>query len=535
MNRSILIVICDFLLLSLLAFSTVDMNTALEDKGPTSVKLEIGANQNERRQDLAAVMKMALEDERRIHDRLVGELSQTKDTAGKQQVLLTERERLLAEERRARDRLLEELNQSKDTVGKQQNLLTERERALADREKLLTDRGREIQAYQKNLQTKEQQARLLEQERNALQQRMALAETNAESLRQLLQASTTDALISKEISAANEAQLRQQQEQALLLRGQLKQLETSNQLVMAEKQQLATQLRVAETEKRAAAEQLARSADEVKIERAEKARLTEHADKLAEGVKTLASRSGELAQEIREHRPLAPNTIFSEFASNRVQAKFTARRTGFFGIDLNKHKESDTILVSDGTNHYALCHVDDTTLSFGDPGADWESLTGTLSRQSSFFPIKAVSFQRSDPRVILIPVTAAQARELGAKVYRMAADPFSFQEAVLVGTREAYYGECRFQIELATPGYLKMDRSLVRGLFGKFNPTRGDLVFNKSGELLGIMANSTYCLMLKQFAAAGSIQFADDVRAQRTGELLSRFFFVVDQMPFRLQ
>ena len=39
-----------------------------------------------------------------------------------------------------------------------------------------------------------------------------------------------------------------------------------------------------------------------------------------------------------------------------------------------------------------------------------------------------------------------------------------------------------------TPEYLKMDHSVVRGLFGKFNPSHGDLVFNKSGELLGVMA-----------------------------------------------
>ena len=48
-----------------------------------------------------------------------------------------------------------------------------------------------------------------------------------------------------------------------------------------------------------AAEQAIRMQDEVKVERAEKA-------KLAEGVKALASKSDQLAEEIRDNRPLAP-------------------------------------------------------------------------------------------------------------------------------------------------------------------------------------------------------------------------------------
>src|SRR5947209_14791002 len=139
MNRSILIVICDFLLVSLLAFSTADLSTVVDEGTRKEVKVDITASQADNHQDLAAVMKLALEDERRTRDRLVGELTQTKDTAGRQQVMLSEREKLLADERRNRDRLLEELGQTKDTLGKQQVLLSEREKLLADREKLLAD------------------------------------------------------------------------------------------------------------------------------------------------------------------------------------------------------------------------------------------------------------------------------------------------------------------------------------------------------------------------------------------------------------
>jgi len=46
MNRSILIVICDFLLVSLLAFSTVDINKATNTTGERRVSTTLATNQN---------------------------------------------------------------------------------------------------------------------------------------------------------------------------------------------------------------------------------------------------------------------------------------------------------------------------------------------------------------------------------------------------------------------------------------------------------------------------------------------------------
>src|SRR5690606_4924829 len=123
-------------------------------------------------------------------------------------------------------------------------------------------------------------------------------------------------------------------------------------------------------------------------------------------------------------------------------------------------------------------------------------------------------------RIVFMPVSTNDARKLGSKVYRASPAPFKFQDAVLVGTTENYYGECRFEIDVSTPGYVKLDRSVVKGIFGKFNPSRGDFVFSKNGDLLGIMANSTYCLMLDNFPAAATFQFGENAGDQRTGATL---------------
>ena len=307
---------------------------------------------------------------------------------------------------------------------------------------------------------------------------------------------------------------------------QLAQLAQSNQTVLNQKQLLATQLQVTEAEKRAASEEVARMQDEVKAERTEKA-------KLAEGVKALANKSGELAQEVRENRPLAPNAIFNEFNTNRVDAHFDAFRIGVLGSD--RRRETQTVLVSDGRNTFALCHIQDTPLTLWNPGTDWEALTGTLVHKAASVPIRSLSFHLQDPRVVLIPVSPQQARDLGTKVYPISPDPFKFQDAVLVGTRENYYGECRFEIDVATPDYLKLDRNFLKGLFGKFNPSRGDIVFSRTGQLLGIMANSTYCMMIRNFDPAATFQFGQDIRQQHTGGTLAALYAQVSQLPSKLQ
>jgi hypothetical protein len=241
-----------------------------------------------------------------------------------------------------------------------------------------------------------------------------------------------------------------------------------------------------------------------------------------------------LATEIRESRPLASNTIFNDCVTNRVEAQFNASRPGLFG-DSIKRKDTETVLVSEGTNVFALCHVQDTPLTLWNPGLDWDGLTGFLGRNGAEVPIHSLSFSLHDPRLVLMPLTQEEARKLGCKVYRVSPNPFKFQDAVVVGTREGYYGECRFEIDLSTPDYLKMDHNSLKGLFGKFNPSRGDLVFSRTGELLGLMANSTYCLVLKDFDGMATFQFGKDLRDLHTGTILAGLYERVFNMPYKLQ
>jgi hypothetical protein len=82
---------------------------------------------------------------------------------------------------------------------------------------------------------------------------------------------------------------------------------------------------------------------------------------------------------------------------------------------------------------------------------------------------------------------------------------------------------------------VRVDNRLFKRLFGDFAPSRGDLVFSKTGELLGIMVNSDYCALLKDFTPLRTIRTGDDILAQQTGPLLDSLSARILALPAKLQ
>jgi len=473
MNRSILIVICDFLLVSLLVFSTPDTTKITGETGAAAVPAsEQATNAPSGGKDLAMVMRSALTEEQQKREQLQSEFEKVRKTAEQRQQQLTQSEK----------------------------------------------RSQEIQ-----------------QQQNNLQQQYAAAQTNLAELNQQLNARSTEATLTKEQLAALQADTKKQEDQAAALKKQLADLEKANQAALAEQQRLTNQLQMADLERKHAAEMAAAAQQQVQVEREEKAQLQQQNTKLAEGVKTLANKSGELAQEIRENRPLASNTIFNDFVTNAVGVQFVASRPGAFGGEATKDRITKTVLITDGTNTFAVCHVQDTPMTFWSPPKDWDSMSVNLYHGDDQLPIPAFSFAQADPRLVLMPVSRAGLSRLNAKVYRMSSDPFKFQDAVIVGAAEGYYGECKFQIDVKTPDYVKLDRNFLGKFTGKFNPSRGDLVFSRMGEILGIMANDTYCLVIRKFDTTSTFHLNQSLRAQHLSDTLAYYYASINRLPGELQ
>lgn len=477
MNKTLLLILCDFLLLTLLALTRWEAAEVPRPKQPPVP--ELAANAVTKDQDLVEVMRESLADEKAVRDELAQKLSST-DAA------LAAREQSLTQVQAERARLAEERNAVAAS-------LTETQRAAADLSKKFNA------ATQEATLTREQLAQIQRE----------LAEKQAETERQ------------RQALAAREKQLADSQKQNQVL---------TMAVVVAEQEKKFLK-ETADTLK----ETTNTLKGQVEVERTERLKVQETNTQLAQGVGQLAEKSGELTKEIRDNRPVNANVLFNDFRANRVTANFAATRKGFLG-QANRSKEANTVLVTDGRQTYALLHISETVFALGETGIDWDSLVVELSKGGrARNAAGAVQFLAQDPRIVVLPLDASQAAALGAKVFPLTSDPYRFAEAVLIDGGGRGYGEVGFKLDPSEPGFVRLDNRFFKRLFGDFAPKRGDLVFAKTGELLGIMVNNDYCAVLKDFTPSKTIRTGPDIRSQATGALFEDLISRMRMMPAKLQ
>jgi len=463
MNKTLLLILCDFLLLNLLALTRWEKAEPAQTQKPPVP--EVAANAQTKDQDLVAAMQQSLADERTTRDTLAERLSSTEST-------------------------------------------------LADREKNLAQ---------------------VQQEKTGLQSTLATTQQSAEALSQQVAAVTQDATMTKEQLARLQKELDEKRAEAQRQAQAIAKLEQQQGEARQRIEGLSVAVKVAEKEKILLKETADTYKQQVAEEREERAKVQATTVQLAQGVGDLAEKSGELTKEIRDNRPINANVLFNDFLANRVTTNFSVSRKGFLGTN-NREKEARTVFVTDGTQIYALLHISDTPFSLREPGADWEKVRAEFSKPPSYrSQAERMDFLSLDPRVVVLPVSAAQAAALGVKVYQTALDPFKFPEAVLISGGGTGYGEVAFKLDASQPGYVQVDNRLMKRLFGNFAPSRGDLVFSKTGELLGIMVNSDYCAVVNNFLPAKTIQTGEDTKAQQTGDTLNALVARYNALPFKLQ
>jgi len=471
MNKTLLLIIIDFLFLNLIALTQwekVEISRPPAPVGP-QVAAEPGEGPTPVENDLLEAMKLSLADEASRREALSEKLAST-------EVELEQRSRNLSQVAAERERLDSELAETKRTAS------------------MLSDQ------IQRQL---EQAAR-----------DASLSKEQMDRLRRELEAKQAEA----ERQAAAIAQLEEQRAQA------------------AEKiQGLTVAVKVAEQEKQLLKETAETFRQQAEVEREERAKVQQTTVQLAEGVGQLAEKSGELTKEIRENRPINANVLFNEFMSNRVTTSFHAFRQSFLG-PINRNSETRTIFVTDGEKIYALLHINDTPFSLREPSADWEKLTITFTRGGSYrSTVPRMDFLSLDPRLIALPVDENQAAALGVKIYQTALEPFKFPDAVLIDGGGTGYGEVSFKLDPTHPGYVRVDNRLMKRLFGDFSPSKGDLVFSKTGELLGIMVNNDYCVLVSNFLPSRTILTGDDIKSQMTGDILNAMAARYKALPLRLE
>jgi hypothetical protein len=423
---------------------------------------------------------------------------------------------------------------SANTVSKDQDLVEAMRQSLAEEQLSRQALEQKLNSADSTLASREHTLGQLQTDSQKLTAQLVDTQKSQADLNLKYQSETQENAMSRSQLAQLQRELEDKKAEADRQKQALTLLEQQQADARKQIEGLTVSVAVGQHENQRLSAQAAQLEGQVQTERTERVKVEQATNQLAEGVGQLAQNSGELTKEIRDNRPISANVLFNDFLANRVQTTFEASRKGLFG-NTTKEKDSKTVFTTDGKQVYALLEVEDTPFSLREIGSDWEHISVRFDRAPDYKSTGSqIEFLQVDPRVVVVPVDAQQVAALGAKVYPLAVDPLKFPEALLISGGGKGYGELGFKLDAAHPGYVRVDNRIFKRLFGDFATSRGDLVFSKTGELLGIMVNSDYCVLLGDFAPMTTIP-AGDTKDVHTGSMLDTLSARVMAMPPELQ
>jgi len=445
MNKTLLLILCDFLLLNLLALTRWDKNELPPNPTP------LASSPTSAREDVVDALRLTLEEEKANREKLAQDLATTRD------------------ESRARASVLD---QARARTTELSERLTKAEQ---DSLRLAQQSGMETERSRAALEAARAEALALRQAEEKLKK-------EGETLRSQLQAANITARTSEERA-----------------------------------RQVELTLRTAEEEKK---------------------KLLEQNQSLSQGVSRLAEKSGEISQEIREYRPIAANSLYSDYLARRATLSLVTERTSAQGSG-SRRREMKSIVLTDGTRTAALISLDQTPFSLGDAGGSWKSLVGsiTLPAPANFpQPISSLhSLRQSDPRLLVASLSKPETNSPTTFPYRLATDPFRFPKSLLISPRGEGYGECTFRLSPELPGYLEMDSRFLNRLQGEYAPSSGDLVLTLGGEFLGMMINDRYCALVPSLETGTSLPLDSKGAQQSAGATLTTLQRATAQLDSRLR
>lgn len=496
MNRPLLLVICDFLLLSLLALADFDVR---ED--PAEATPEAGAAlEQDAGLDVMFLLEQALEEELAAREGLESSLDEARESLELTSAELAAKEEALAEREREMREREEALTRQREQAEQQERLLSET-RATAEE---LRERSARLERERQEM---EQERRRLEEERTDLSRELAEVRTDTtvsrERIRQL-EARLTE----------RERTLSQRQEELERARERERELERRS-------RDLETTLEVARVERSSLEDRLVSVQTEVERERQERQQALATTERLTEGVSRLAETSVEISEEVRGLRPMTTNEIFEQYRENRVETIFEARERLILG-ERERRVTAPTILVADGDRAYALLHVNDTPFAPRWSDGTLERVDGFIVIGSRAFRLREIRFLEADPRILAIPLPRHLADEQDIKVFSLAKEPFRFDRAVVINNQDNNFGESSFKSRTDNEAYVEMDRRILSRITGEFTPSTGDLVITRSGNVLGMVVDSRHAPILENLTTTEGIRLGDDYTENEVRALLRR-------------
>ncbi len=485
MNRSLLLIVCDFLLLSLLALAEFEKSGQPVATGQTVA--EARADPAEDDSGMTELLAAALAAEQSSQSEMEEELE------------------------KARERL-SELEQDRTTLGRtlaeREEALAEQAEAIAAREAALAEARAEAERVGAEKAEAEERAAALRREREELARSRETLLEEKETL------AATSGQLAAEAKTSREELLRREEELARLESAlaersrQMTELERQRAAAEAETRQMATEAEAARREKELLASSLESARQTISLEREEKGQLRRQTETLTEGVGRLATASSRISEEVRSLRPMTANEIFRSAIDNRVTFVFEGTKSGLFSN--NPFEETvDTVVTRVNDRAFVWLHVSQTPFADPDRRRFLRGLDLYLEGNGTRFRVPQLGILSADRSVLFLPIPDEIADRLVGKEFETAESPFRFEDLVVVDLPESRYGETGFRIQPDRPGHIEVDNKIFSSLFGEFSPSAGDLAFTRTGNFLGIVARGGEAWMAGDVEAAGKINFGE--------------------------
>ena len=498
MNRSLLLVICDFLLLSMLAIARFeDPEEEVVEPEP-----EIVQDAPSPESELLELLQLSLQEEQQNQRELREQIDASAEAIKQREADMES----AAAEIEAKEQALEEAA----------ILSAEQQAALAAKDDELTTKAAEIAA--KEREAIEQQA-LMEAERKRLEQTIANSQTsNQVTLERLRLAEQTIA---------------QAEEQKAALAAEKESIEAEKRAVEERAQALTTELRVTETERNLIAKNLENAQIQLETVQIEKEALREQTNRLTEGVSTLAETSQEIRKEIQESQPLSPANIFSQYRDQQVEITWNAAYSGMFGRTRTVTTPGVLVNTVDGLRIVFL--AEDTPFRPNRSTSVPSQLQASVRTENGItFQPTSVLFSTIDPRIGFIPVSRTQLPG-GDTPIGLSDQPFRFDKAIVIRPENGNYGETGYKVSPQSDLVLDLDSRILSGLFGDFNAREGDFVFDLTGNLAAIMVNGDKAVRIASANSAHTIGLNGAYRAEQANATIQKMSERINRFPLDLR
>ena len=503
MNRSLLLVVCDFLLLSILALARFDVpkdaTIAQDDQKVVSKevveRISDGENYDDVVAELEATNETLLENLSSDKDDLVEQKLKLEAEIAQRQKELEQKELEIA----SKDEVIEGNQEALEQAKKEaKQLEAQRKEIERKREELLLSNAaskKELELLARNLEEAKKKSEELaeiksKKEKEAEAARLELAASVERAKAQELAAAEAKALLIEEKKRSDE-----------LLASTAKidqKIDTLNKGLDGVGQDL-----------KSVGQGLAGVGEKISNVSEDVSSVKEGVSKVEKNVQESVEVQKENFRKLNERQTRSVNEIFTRYEQNKVTLELNyIHKMGIMQKDREDKFSMDTILMVDGNFVYALVHTKDSPFRVDYTPRKLVAVSGQISspKLKSPLPVKEIAFM-DDPRIIIVPLYA-KPEELstssGLELFKAPSNPFLFDDAVVVDVKDSRFGQTKCLRDEKDGRYIQVDERHFAFLTGAFNPGKGDLVFSQKAELLGIMVNGDYAFHVKNLG--GRIQ-----------------------------